>query len=192
MSFSVPFSLTELLPLAQADPSAPASGLTGLFQLASILASFVLLLIVLELVRRRRLFERYAILWLASALALMGLAVWRPAIDFFSVQVLGIRYVPTTVILIALGFVLMLLLHFSVAVSRLSDQSKVLAQRLALLEEQLRAVGEQTESEPKRAAAGAEPARPWPRPVVAEPPTGQPEGQPVVASSAAAAPRPNG
>jgi hypothetical protein len=40
--------------------------------------------------------------------------------------------------------VLVLLLHFSVAVSRLSDQSKVLAQRLALLEERLR---ERTASE---------------------------------------------
>ena len=50
-----------------------------------------------------------------------------------------LAYPPNALFLIAFGFVLVLLLHFSVAVSRLSDQTKVLAQRLALLEEQARA-----------------------------------------------------
>ena len=45
---------------------------------------------------------------------------------------------PNALFVIAFGFILVLLLHFSVAVSRLSDQTKVLAQRLALLEERLR------------------------------------------------------
>ena len=40
--------------------------------------------------------------------------------------------------MIAFGFVILLLLHFSVAVSRLTDQSKVLAQQLSLLDERLR------------------------------------------------------
>ena len=48
-------------------------------------------------------------------------------------------YPPNALFLIAFGFVLVLLLHFSLAVSRLSDQTKVLAQRLALLEERARA-----------------------------------------------------
>ncbi len=46
-------------------------------------------------------------------------------------------YPPNALFLVAFGFVMVLLLHFSLAVSRLSDQSKVLAQRLALLEERL-------------------------------------------------------
>ena len=50
---------------------------------------------------------------------------------------LGVAYPPNALFLIAFGFVLVLLLHFSLAVSRLSDQTKVLAQRLALLEERL-------------------------------------------------------
>src|SRR5439155_18434024 len=42
-------------------------------QLVAIGGTFVLLLIVLELVRRRRLLERYALVWLASALILLAL-----------------------------------------------------------------------------------------------------------------------
>jgi hypothetical protein len=111
--------------------------MSGHLQLVATLASVTLLLIVLELVRRRRLFERYAILWLLSAFVLIALAVWSGLLELAS-GALGIAYPPTTLFVIALGFVLMLLLHFSVAVSRLSDQSKVLAQRLTLAEERLR------------------------------------------------------
>jgi hypothetical protein len=52
-----------------------------------------------------------------------------------------VAYPPNALFLIAFGFVLVLLLHFSLAVSRLSDQTKVLAQRLALLEEEVRRRG---------------------------------------------------
>ena len=45
-------------------------------QIVSIVAAGGLFLVVLEMVRRRRLLERYALLWLFSALALLGLAVW--------------------------------------------------------------------------------------------------------------------
>ena len=51
----------------------------------------------------------------------------------------GIFYAPSALFVVAFGFVLVLLLHFSVAVSRLADQNKVLAQRVALLEERQRA-----------------------------------------------------
>lgn len=95
------------------------------------------LVIVIDLVRRRRLLERYALLWLLSAVVLLGLAAWRGALDQVA-QALGVADPPNALFLVAFGFVLVLLLHFSVAVSRLSDQSKVLAQRLAILEERLR------------------------------------------------------
>ena len=96
-----------------------------------------LLLIVLELVRRRRLLERYALLWLFSTIVLLVLAVWRGLLDDVA-QRIGVAYPPNALFVIALFFVLVLLLHFSVAVSRLSDQSKILAQRIAMLEELLR------------------------------------------------------
>ena len=106
----------------------------GLF---SVGVAVLLLLTVLELVRQRRLLERYAILWLFSAVVLLGFAVWEGLLDRVA-AVIGIAYPPTALFLIAGGFALVLLLHFSAAVSRLADQSKVLAQRNALLEERTR------------------------------------------------------
>jgi hypothetical protein len=105
-------------------------------QLVSVLAAAGVLFIVFELVRRRRLMERYALLWLTSGIVLLGLAIWRGALEDLA-QGLGIAYPPNALFLIAFGFVLLLLLHFSLAVSRLSDQTKVLAQRLAMVEERL-------------------------------------------------------
>ena len=105
-------------------------------QLVSVIAAAGLLFVVFELVRRRRLMERYAILWLACAFVLLALAIWRGALEKLA-HALGIFYPPNALFLIALLFVLVLLLHFSLAVSRLADQSKVLAQKLALLEERM-------------------------------------------------------
>jgi hypothetical protein len=106
-------------------------------QIVAIIGALGLFVVVLEMVRRRRLLERYALLWLLSALVILGLAVWRGALEQVSSAV-GIYSPPNALFFIALGFVLVLLLHFSAAVSRLSDQSKVLAQRQAILEHQLR------------------------------------------------------
>jgi hypothetical protein len=106
-------------------------------QIVAIVASAFLLLVVLELVRRRRFLERYALLWLFAALILLGLSIWRGLLQDIASAV-GVAYPPNALFLIAFGFVLVLLLHFSLAVSRLADQSKVLAQRLARLDERMR------------------------------------------------------
>jgi hypothetical protein len=120
-------------------------------QIVSIIAAALLLLAVLEMVRRRRLLERYALVWLGSAVILLGLAVWRGALTDLA-KALGVVYPPNALFVVAFGFVLVLLLHFSLAVSRLSDQSKVLAQRLALLEARVRkgeSDGERYPAEPE-------------------------------------------
>jgi hypothetical protein len=106
-------------------------------QIVAIAAAAGLVLVLLELVRRRRLLERYALLWLFSAAILLLLAIWRGLLADVA-DLLGVAYPPNALFLIAFGFVLVLLLHFSLAVSRLSDQTKVLAQRLALLDERVR------------------------------------------------------
>jgi hypothetical protein len=106
-------------------------------RIVALTASLVLLLGVLELVRRRHLLERYALLWLASAFVLVLLTAWGGLLQAVA-DAIGISYPPSALFVIAFGFVLVLLLHFSVAVSRLADQSKVLAQRLAMLEEKVR------------------------------------------------------
>jgi hypothetical protein len=108
-------------------------------QVVAILGALGLLVFVLELVRRRALMERYALLWLFSAVVILGLAIWQDALTVLARQ-MGIVSAPNALFFVALGFILLLLLHFSAAMSRLTDQSKVLAQRQALLEQRLRDV----------------------------------------------------
>jgi hypothetical protein len=107
-------------------------------QIASIAFALIVFVTVFELVRRRRLRERYALVWMAAALGLVVLAVWQGLLNAIA-KAVGIYYPPNALFVAAFGFLLLLLLHLSAAVSRLSDQTTVLAQRLALLEERERA-----------------------------------------------------
>jgi hypothetical protein len=95
-----------------------------------------LLLLTLELVRRKRLMERYALLWLFSTAVLIVLAAWKGLLTMIS-NAVGVHYPPALLFAVAFGFELLLLLHFSLTISRLSDQNKVLAQRLGLIQQRL-------------------------------------------------------
>jgi hypothetical protein len=110
-------------------------------QIVAIVASSGLVLIVFELLRRRRLIERYALLWLGSSLVLLGLSIWTNLLEIIS-KAVGIVYPPNALFMIAFGFVLVLLLHFSLAISRLSGETKVLAQKVARLDRDVRELGE--------------------------------------------------
>jgi len=105
-------------------------------QIVAIVGAVALLVLVLELVRRRSLMERYALLWMAASTIILGLAIWQDALNVIA-RNLGIVSAPNALFFVALGFILLLLLHFSAAMSRLTDQSKVLAQKQALLEQRL-------------------------------------------------------
>ncbi|MDX6724976.1 MAG: hypothetical protein QOD73_3380 [Solirubrobacteraceae bacterium] len=105
-------------------------------QLVSIVVTAGLFGLIFELLRRKRLMERYALLWLFSSAVLLALAAWRGLLETIA-SAIGIYYAPSALFVIAFGFILVLLLHFSLVISRLADQNKVLAQRLGLLQERL-------------------------------------------------------
>jgi hypothetical protein len=128
-------------------------------QFVSTVAAVLLLLTVLELVRRRRLLERYALLWLLAATVVLVLAVWREALVKLA-NLFGIVSAPNALFFIAIAFVLLLLLHFSAALSRLSDQSKVLAQRLSLLDARLHDLEGQDVEEHEAEPVGTYTSRP--------------------------------
>jgi hypothetical protein len=109
-------------------------------QIVAIVATSVMFVAVFELVRQRRLMERYALLWLLSALVLLGLSIWRNLLERIA-STIGVAYAPSALFVIAFGFILILLLHFSLVISRLADQNKVLAQRIGLLQQRLDALG---------------------------------------------------
>jgi hypothetical protein len=108
-------------------------------QIVAVVVSAGLFLLVFELVRQRRLMERYALLWLFAATVLLALSVWSDLLNKVS-DAAGVKYGPSTLFAVALGFVVMLMLHFSLVISRLTDQNKVLAQRVAILQADVEAL----------------------------------------------------
>jgi hypothetical protein len=99
-------------------------------------ASVAALLIVLELVRRRKLREDYSLLWLATAGVMFVLAASRDLLHGLS-AFLGIAYPPNLLFLMATLFVLLILLYFSVVITRLTHENREIAQQIALLRYQL-------------------------------------------------------
>jgi hypothetical protein len=106
------------------------------------IASLLLLLVVLELIRGKRLKERYALLWLATGIVLLVLSVWRDGLNTIAGW-LGVEtYPPAVLFAVATLFILLVLLHYSTVISSLTDENVDLAQRLALLEQRLGAIEE--------------------------------------------------
>jgi len=104
--------------------------------IAASVASVLLLLVVFELIRGRRLKERYALLWLATGVVLLVLSAWRNGLNTIAGW-MGISYPPAILFAVATLFVIVVLLYYSTVLSRLVDQNTLLAQRLALLERRL-------------------------------------------------------
>ena len=77
---------------------------------------------ILELIRSRRLQERYAILWLFTGAVILVLSVWRSALGELS-DAIGIAYPPTALFVLASLFILIVLLHYSTVISRLSTRT---------------------------------------------------------------------
>jgi hypothetical protein len=100
-------------------------------------AVVLVLAAIIELIRRHRLQERYALLWIATGGVMLFFALWRSALDRFA-ELVGVAYPPSALFMVAGLFVFVVLLHFSTVLSKLSEQNKTLAQQIALLEQRLR------------------------------------------------------
>jgi hypothetical protein len=92
--------------------------------------------------------ERYALLWLLSSSILLVLAIWSGLLERISSAV-GIATPANALFLVAFGFILVLLLHFSTVISNLAGQNKLLAQRLALLQQHLAELQKRVGAEPE-------------------------------------------
>lgn len=101
-------------------------------QLFSIAGTFALFFFIITLIKRRRLKEEYAILWLATAIFFFVLSVFKPMLEFLA-NLAGVHYAPAALLLLLLLAVIVILIHYSTVLTKLSKQNKLLAQELALL-----------------------------------------------------------
>jgi len=125
-------NLSSLLSLAA------GAGLDNRVRIVAVIVTAVMLGLVLELVRRRRLIERYALLWMVVALILLVLAIWNQLLAHVS-HAIGIEVPANALFIAGLGLAFILLLHFSVITTRLSEETKILAQEVARLDAEARA-----------------------------------------------------
>ena len=105
--------------------------------IAASVASLLLLFVVLELIRGRRLKERYALLWIVTGLVLFVLSAWRGGLNRIAGWMGVSTYPPAILFAVATLFVIVVLLYYSTVLSRLADENTILAQRVALLEARL-------------------------------------------------------
>jgi hypothetical protein len=120
------------------NPSSSGNnGIETKAQIIAVIVTLAILLLILDLVRRRRLAERYALLWMLAAGALLVLSIWTNLLDVIA-DAMGIAQPANAIFLLAFGVIFVLLLHFSVATTRLAEETKILAQESARLENELR------------------------------------------------------
>lgn len=106
-------------------------------QVVAIAVSIVLLMVVLELVRRRKLVEEYSLLWILGSLAILGLSIWRGLLDI-AARELGVFYPPSLLLMLLVVSVFVALLWFSVVLSRQRQQIDRLVEETAILGAEIR------------------------------------------------------
>jgi hypothetical protein len=104
-------------------------------QILSIVFSVFLLVLIFLLIRKKKIREEYAILWIAIFLLFFLLSVFRGLIDRIS-SLLGIQYQPASVFLILIACLFLLTFHFSFVISDMKKKINTMAMKMAIMEEQ--------------------------------------------------------
>ena len=125
-------------------------------QVVALIVSVSLLVVVLELVRRRKLTEEYSFLWILCSVALVTLSIRRDVLDA-AAHWLGVFYPPMVLLMLLIVMVFVASLCFSVIVSRQRQQIERLIEETAILSAELR------EERAARASGGSDG---WNRPPV--------------------------
>lgn len=114
-------------------------------QIIAIIASAFVMAFTFELVRRRRLREEYSMLWLAAGLVLLILSIDSDLITYMA-RILGIQHPAYSLFVIALFIGMILALHFTLVLSRLTAQNWRLTQEIALIKQKLDQIAPQEEA----------------------------------------------
>ena len=117
-------------------------------QIIAITVNIAILVVVIELIRRSHLKERYSLIWLAASIVLIIFSATRNLLHYIA-KALGIYYPPAFLFILAIAFLLVLLLHFSTVISTLSEKNNRLAQELGLLKTRLKNLEKKVASEAK-------------------------------------------
>ena len=105
-------------------------------QVLSIIGSVGFFFVIVELIRKKKLKEAYAIIWLSFSLVFLFFSIWRKALDHIA-KILEINYPPATLFLLLIITIVAVLIQMSVVISKQTDEIKKLTQSLAILKEKI-------------------------------------------------------
>ena len=105
-------------------------------QIIAILGSLIIAAFIFELIRKRKLIERYSLLWFGSVIILIIMSLWRDLLER-AAALMGIYYAPSALFIVAIFCGTILFVHFTIVISQLTEQNKTLAQEIGLLKEEL-------------------------------------------------------
>ena len=114
----------------------PRGSLSGQAHILVIVATAIIALFIFRLVRARQLRSKYALLWLVIGVLMLPLAAVPFLLNTLS-EWLGVLYSPAIFLLFAVGFLFVVVVHYSWELSRLENRTRTLAEELALLRTRL-------------------------------------------------------
>lgn len=105
-------------------------------QIIAIIGSLLLILFIFNLIKKGKLKEKHALLWIGASLTILLLSIFRRLLDSIA-HFIGIGYAPAALFLAAMGFGFLLFLYFSIVISDLTDKTKKLSQEIGILKQKI-------------------------------------------------------
>lgn len=112
-----------------------------IYQTLAVIGSILIILLLIELVRRRKIKENYSLLWFAVAIVFLVLSLWRESLIWLA-MILGVDYAPAALFLILIMALYLLSIHFSIVISGLSEKNKDLSQEIGLMKLEIKKLKE--------------------------------------------------
>ncbi|MCU0822967.1 MAG: DUF2304 domain-containing protein [Spirochaetes bacterium] len=108
----------------------------SLIQILGIAGSTLFLFLIIELIRKKKIKEEYSLLWLFFGIIFLVISIWRDSLEYIAL-LLGIAYAPAAIFLILIIAIISILIHYSLVISRLTENVKNLTQAIGLLDMEL-------------------------------------------------------
>ena len=115
-------------------------------QIIAIIVSLAVLVVIFNLIRKKKIKEEYSLLWILFGVVFLILSIWRNGLEYIA-DLLGINYAPAALFIILLAAVFFILIEFSIIISNLTTANKNLAQEIGILKAELRRLKEKVNLE---------------------------------------------
>lgn len=106
-------------------------------QIIAICGSILFIVFIVELIRKKKIREEYSLLWLFFGVIFLIISIWTESLWYIA-DLLGISYAPAAIFLLLIIAIISILIHYSLVISRLTENHKNLTQTIGLLEMELK------------------------------------------------------